>query len=77
MRECQHGSLRRTDPLLAQASEIIVRLEAERDALLASLRSIADRCPLTLLEHNPCWLHYEAAHDAGAFARAAIAKVRR
>jgi hypothetical protein len=57
------------------------RLEDERDELrkvnaelLEALRWIERRCPAQLLLKDLHRIHMEAAHDAGACARAAIAK---
>jgi hypothetical protein len=48
------------------------RLHAQRDALLESLRWIAQLCPEELLVYKPHMMHLEAAYGAGACARAAI-----
>jgi hypothetical protein len=55
------------------------RAEMERRAalfpeLLEALRWIERRCPAEFLKQEPHVIHTEAAHDAGACARAAIAK---
>ena len=43
--------------------------------LLYALQWIADRCPAQLMDHPLHDIHKEIAYDAGACARAAIAKV--
>ena len=50
----------------------VQRLREQRDALLEALRWIAQRCPRVLRTHALHQMHLEAAHDAGACARAAI-----
>jgi hypothetical protein len=50
------------------------RLHSVNVALLATLRWIERRCPSEFLKQEPHVIHTEAAHDAGACARAAIAK---
>ena len=51
-----------------------MRAEQQRDELLEALRWIERRCPAQFLKQEPHVIHTEAAHDAGACARAAIAK---
>ena len=50
------------------------RLIAAAPDLLEALRWIERRCPAQLLLQDLHRIHMEAAHDAGACARAAIAK---
>lgn len=52
----------------------IERLHAVNAELLEALRWIERRCPAQLLLKDLHRIHMEAAHDAGACARAAIAK---
>ena len=49
-------------------------LIAAAPALLEGLQWIADRCPAQLADHPLHDIHKEIAYDAGACARAAIAK---
>ena len=51
----------------------ILKLYAQRDALLEALLWIDKRCPVALMD-MPFHIHREMAHDAGACARAAIKK---
>jgi len=75
--------LRRLHAELERKSDAIQRLWKERDELRAlnaelveALRWIDMRCPAILLDHPlHRGLHMEAAYDAGACARAALAKV--
>jgi hypothetical protein len=57
-----------------QAAAELRRLHAENGELLEALRWIERRCPAQLLLKDLHRIHMEAAHDAGACARAAIAK---
>jgi hypothetical protein len=57
-----------------QAAAELRRLHAENAELLEALRWIERRCPAQLLLQDLHRIHMEAAHDAGACARAAIAK---
>lgn len=50
------------------------RLYALNQELLVALHWIADRCPVHLSDHPLHGIHREMAHDAGACARAAIAR---
>ena len=58
-----------------QAAAELRRLHALNGELLEALRWIERRCPAQLLLKDLHRIHMEAAHDAGACARAAIAKV--
>ena len=58
-----------------QAAAELRRLHAVNEELLEALKWIERRCPeLFIKEPIPTKLHWEAAYDAGACARAAIAK---
>ncbi len=59
-------------PRLAAAE--LRRLHAVNADLLEALNWIDRRCPKHLLDSDPHKIHREAAYDAGASARAAIAK---
>jgi hypothetical protein len=50
------------------------RLHRVNAELLEALRWIERRCPAQLLQQELHRIHMEAAHDAGACARAAITK---
>ena len=56
------------------ADDELRRLHALNAELLEALRWIERRCPAQLLLQDLHRIHMEAAHDAGACARAAIAK---
>jgi hypothetical protein len=60
--------------LLPYAADELRRLSAVNQELLGALRWIERRCPAQLLQQELHRIHMEAAHDAGACARAAIAK---
>jgi hypothetical protein len=57
-----------------QAAAELRRLHALNGELLEALRWIERRCPAQLLLKDLHRIHMEAAHDAGACARAAITK---
>jgi hypothetical protein len=57
-----------------QAAAELRRLHALNGELLEALRWIERRCPAQLLQQELHRIHMEAAHDAGACARAAIAR---
>jgi hypothetical protein len=57
-----------------QAAAELRRLHAVNAELLEALRWIERRCPAQLLPQDLHRIHMEAAHDAGACARAIIAK---
>ncbi len=57
-----------------KAAAELRRLHAVNAELLEALRWIERRCPAQLLQQDLHRIHMEAAHDAGACARAAIAK---
>ena len=57
-----------------EAATELRRLHALNQELLGALCWIANRCPVHLMEHPLHGIHQEMAHDAGACARAAIAK---
>jgi len=57
-----------------QAAAELRRLHALNGELLEALRWIERRCPAQLLLKDLHRIHMEAAHDAGACARAAIAR---
>ncbi len=59
-------------PRLAAAE--LRRLHIVNAKLLEALKWIDRRCPKHLLDSDPHKIHREAAYDAGASARAAIAK---
>ncbi len=59
---------------LTEKSDAVRRLHAVNQELLEALRWIERRCPAQLLLQDLHRIHMEAAHDAGACARAAIAK---
>ena len=63
-------------PMAAQkkAAAELRRLHAVNTELLEALDWIASRCPEQLLAWPLHAIHQESAHDAGACARAAIAK---
>ena len=60
--------------LEAEAAAELRRLHDLNGELLEALRWIERRCPAQLLLKDLHSIHMEAAHDAGACARAAIAK---
>jgi type I site-specific restriction endonuclease len=68
------AELRRLHELNVDKTEIIAALSAVNQELLEALRWIERRCPAQLLLKDLHRIHMEAAHDAGACARAAIAK---
>jgi hypothetical protein len=68
------AELRRLHDLSVDKTEIIAALSAVNQELLEALRWIERRCPAQLLQQELHRIHMEAAHDAGACARAAIAK---
>lgn len=77
----QPEALRLADELLRARLELpyaateLRRLHAVNEELLGALKWIERRCPeLFIKEPIPTKLHWEAAYDAGACARAAIAK---
>jgi hypothetical protein len=79
----QPESLRLADWLDADACDLqtprlaaaeLRRLHAVNAELLKALKWIDRRCPKHLLDSDPHKIHREAAYDAGASARAAIAK---
>jgi hypothetical protein len=55
-------------------SKRITELEEANAELLEALAWIDRRCPAPFFDQHPGRIHWEAAHDAGACARAAIAK---
>jgi hypothetical protein len=63
-----------SSPCTNDAAAELRRLHSVNVALLAALRWIERRCPAEFLKQEPHVIHTEAAHDAGACARAAIAK---
>ena len=58
----------------ADVVEAVRRLHALNGELLEALRWIDRRCPKRLMDQELHKIHQEAAHDAGACARAAIAR---
>ncbi len=58
----------------AEAAAELRRLHSVNAELLEALKWIDRRCPKHLLDSDPHKIHREAAYDAGASARAAIAK---
>jgi hypothetical protein len=66
--------LREPSAFQREAAAELRRLHSVNVALLATLRWIERRCPSEFLKQEPHVIHTEAAHDAGACARAAIAK---
>lgn len=64
------------DELLHQHAEIEA-LKAENERLREALQWIASRCPTQFVDLQPHRIHLEAAHDAGACARAALQEVPR
>lgn len=59
-----------------EAAAELRRLLKQNHDLLEALGWISDRCPVHLADHPLHDIHKEMAHDAGACARAAIAKVK-
>jgi hypothetical protein len=57
-----------------EAAAELRRLHEANQELLEALRWIDRRCPTPFFDQPPGRIHWEAAHDAGACARAAIAK---
>ena len=57
-----------------EAAAELRRLHSVNAELLGALKWIDRRCPKHLLDSDPHKIHREAAYDAGASARAAIAK---
>jgi hypothetical protein len=65
------------DPdLIQKAAAELRQLHSENAELLEALRWIERRCPAQFLLQELHRIHMEAAHDAGACARATIAKVK-
>ena len=65
------------DELLEQHAKIEA-LKAENERLREALQWIASRCPTDkFVDLQPHRIHLEAAHDAGACARAALKEVPR
>ena len=62
---------------LAAPSEGIEALRRENERLRDALQWIASRCPTQFVDLQPHRIHLEAAHDAGACARAALQEVPR
>ena len=63
---------------LAAPSEDIEALRRENERLRETLQWIASRCPTDqFVDLQPHRIHLEAAHDAGACARAALQEVPR
>ena len=63
---------------LAAPSEDIEALRRENERLRDALQWIASRCPTDqFVDLQPHRIHLEAAHDAGACARAALQEVPR
>ena len=63
---------------LAAPSEDIEALRRENERLRETLQWIASRCPTDqFVDLQPHRIHLEAAHDAGACARAALKEVPR
>ena len=63
---------------LAAPSEDIEALRRENERLREALQWIASRCPTDqFVDLQPHRIHLEAAHDAGACARAALQEVPR
>ena len=63
---------------LAAPSEDIEALRRENERLREALQWIASRCPIDqFVDLQPHRIHLEAAHDAGACARAALKEVPR
>jgi hypothetical protein len=60
---------------LKESNERNGRLIAQRDALLSALLWIDKRCPQAFMDCPLHTIHREMAHDAGAYARAAIRAV--
>ena len=56
------------------ASNELIRLHEENQAMLEALHWIDKRCPTHFVNEALHGMHREMAHDAGACARAAIAK---
>ena len=52
-------------------------LKADNERLREALQWIASRCPTQFVDLQPHRIHLEAAHDAGACARAALQEVPR
>ena len=64
-------------PPAAAPSEDIETLRQEIERLREALQWIASRCPTQFVDLQPHRIHLEAAHDAGACARAALKEVPR
>lgn len=62
------------DSYQVRAAAELRRLYALNQELLGALHWIADRCPVHLSDHPLHKIHREMAHDAGARARAIIAR---
>ena len=60
---------------LQHAIQRLEKIRAQRDELQKALEWINRRCPAEFINQEPHRVHLEAAYDAGACARAAIAKV--
>ena len=60
---------------IKQLKEANAALRTQRDELLGALKWISNRCPAHMEDSLLHPIHQEMAHDAGACARAAIAKV--
>jgi hypothetical protein len=59
---------------MCKAATELRRLHSVNAELLEALKWIDRRCPKHLLDSDPHKIHREAAYDAGASARAAIAR---
>lgn len=68
------AELLRLQALNSELLEALNRQYALNAEMLKALEWIADRCPVHLVDHPLHNIHKEMAHDAGACARAAIAK---
>lgn len=60
------------DQMQAYARKARADLDAESQRLRKVLAWIDKRCPAYFLEQSPHKIHWEAANDAGACARAAL-----
>ena len=72
-REAMQLTLRAIEEL----TEENVRLRLKNGRLREALQWIASRCPTQFVDLQPHRIHLEAAHDAGACARAALQEVPR
>ena len=70
----QHAEIEQLREQNTALNAACAKLQKERDELLGALKWISKRCPAHMEDSLLHPIHQEMAHDAGACARAAIAK---